>query len=969
MDNIEFLRHVLGSEGYYCILGLKGKEPPVQKLLTTIENAIAVAQDLSTEGYDTYYGVASFKDGKSRQADNVKSKQALYIDIDCGVSKNGETKPYESQEQGLIALKTFCKTIGMPKPTLVSSGGGIHVYWVLDEPIAPEIWQPLALKLKWLCDKHEFYIDPKVTQDAARVLRVPGTYNYNYADSRIVSIVGSVQRTYTLDELKAVIGDPAPAPKVFVSRGEMDEVTKAILGLGSYTNRFQKIMMKTNKDAGCAQLKYIYEQQATMPEDMWRAGLSIAKFCVDADIWIEKLSVGHPAYNPAETDYKVRRIKGPYTCETFAELSKDYKLDLCKGCVHKDLIKSPVTLGREVLEATEDDNIVESAPENISQGKTQTYVIPTYPLPYFRGKEGGVFKRESKPDKDDEDAVKDILIYHNDIYATRRLMDAELGESIVVRLHLPKDGVREFTVPLTSMTSKDELRKEMSKRGVALAKMDQVMQYMTTWVHTMQFQNKADIARRQFGWTNDKFEAFVLGDKEIRAERIDHNPPSSATKDLFEAFEPKGTIEDWKEAMQFWNRPGMELHQFVIGAAFGSVFMKLTPINGVTIHVYSPNSGVGKSTSMKAGMSIWGSPAKLITKGVDTKNSKMNRVEVLNNIPFAMDEFTNASGMECSNFVYDMSSAEQKNRMTSSSNQERHRGEPGNLLAISNGNSSLLEKMSTVKMLPQGEAMRVIDIRAFAVPGLEKKDTDELSAVIMHNYGHAGIVFLQYIIANIDEVRSMFKEIQQKMDAKCGFTSADRFHSAAVASAMAGLYFAKKAGLIEYAIKPVTEWVVKLMTTVRENTEELDVDAESTLVQYIAENWNNVLLIRSTDDGRTKDGLDHLVIPDASPKFQYVIRYEHDEKMMFFYTPQLKAWCVKRQINYEGLIDALKQGRTKAKIELKRMAKGTKMNLPPARVLSIICKDFMNNELEDQLKAEAEHRAAQESNETGTDMS
>jgi hypothetical protein len=159
------------------------------------------------------------------------------------------------------------------------------------------------------------------------------------------------------------------------------------------------------------------------------------------------------------------------------------------------------------------------------------------------------------------------------------------------------------------------------------------------------------------------------------------------------------------------------------------------------------------------------------------------------------------------------------------------------------------------------------------------------------------------------------------------------------------------------------------MTTVKENTEELDVDAESTLVQYIAENWNNVLLIRSTDDGRTKDGLDHLVIPDASPKFQYVIRYEHDEKMMFFYTPQLKAWCVKRQINYEGLIDALKQGRTKAKIELKRMAKGTKMNLPPARVLSIICKDFMNNELEDQLKAEAEHRAAQESNETGTDMS
>jgi hypothetical protein len=967
MDNIEFLRHVLGNEGYYCILGLKADSPPIQKLYPTIEAATSAAINLSAENWDAYFGLASFNDPRSRRADNVKLKQAFYLDVDCGVSKNGEVKPYESQEQGLIALKTFCKTLGMPKPTLVSSGGGIHAYWVLTEPITREVWEPLAIKLKWLCDKHEFHIDPKVTQDPARVLRVPGTFNYNYAEPRLVSIVGCVQRTYTLDELKNVIGDPAPAPKAFIPRGEMDEVTKAILG--SYTNRFQTIMMKTNKDAGCAQLKYIYEQQATMPEDMWRAGISIAKFCVDADIWVEKISSGHPNYTPEDTAYKLARIKGPYTCETFAKLGNDYKLDLCNGCLHKDLIKSPVTLGREVLEATEEDNIVEDAPENISQGKTQTYVIPKYPPPYFRGKDGGVFKHESKPSNDDEDAVKDILIYHNDIYATRRLMDAELGESIVVRLHLPKDGVREFTVPLTSMTSKDELRKEMSKRGVALVKMDQVMQYMTTWVHTMQYQGKADIARRQFGWTNDKFESFVIGDKEVCADRIDHNPPSSATKELFEAFEPKGTLENWKEAMGFWNRPGMELHQFVIGAAFGSIFMKFTPINGVTIHVYSPNSGVGKSTSMKAGTSIWGNPARLIVKGVDTKNSKMNRVEVLNNIPFTMDEFTNASGMECSNFVYDMSSAEQKNRMTASSNQERHRGEPGNLLAISNGNSSLLEKMSTVKMLPQGEAMRVIDIRAFAVPGLEKKDTDELSTVIMNNYGHAGIVFLQYVLANIDEVRSMFKDIQQKMDVKCGFTSADRFHSAAVASAMAGLYFAKKAGLIEYTLKPITEWVVKLMASVKNNTEELDVDAESTITQYIAENWNNILLIRSTDDGRTRDGLDHLVIPDASPKFQYVIRYEHDTKMMFFYTPQLKEWCVKRQINYEGLLDALKQGRTRAKIELKRMAKGTKMNIPAARVLSIICKDFMTDDFEQQLKAESEHKATQEGNEEGANMS
>jgi hypothetical protein len=199
-------------------------------------------------------------------------------------------------------------------------------------------------------------------------------------------------------------------------------------------------------------------------------------------------------------------------------------------------------------------------------------------------------------------------------------MDSDLGEAAIVRLHLPKDGVREYTVPLSAITSKDEFRKHMSTKGVAVIKMDEIMSYVNTWVNEMQFKVKADVARRQFGWADgDKFESCVVGDKEVYADRIDHNPPSMATaKMIRETFISRGTLDGWKETMEFYNKPNMELHQFVIGLGFGSIFSAFTPINGAVLHIHSKESGLGKTTAMFAAASIWGDPGSLVLKENDT---------------------------------------------------------------------------------------------------------------------------------------------------------------------------------------------------------------------------------------------------------------------------------------------------------------------------------------------------------------
>ena len=255
------------------------------------------------------------------------------------------------------------------------------------------------------------------------------------------------------------------------------------------------------------------------------------------------------------SEAKAEFIKGPYLCGTFNE----YREGVCTECKHWGKINTPISLGREVEEAAPEDNIVVQKPIDVTAATPLHYIIPKYPYPYFRGKTGGVFKHS----KNEDGEPKDVLVYFNDLYVVRRLKDAEQGELLVMRLHLPKDGVREFTLPLTSVGSKDELRKNLAIHGVAVINVSELMEYIMKWVNELQFQQEAEEARRQFGWIDDTYESFAVGNMVVYKDRIEVNAPSSATYQLFPCFVPKGTLDGWKETMKFYNNdsPGMMAHK------------------------------------------------------------------------------------------------------------------------------------------------------------------------------------------------------------------------------------------------------------------------------------------------------------------------------------------------------------------------------------------------------------------------
>ena len=175
----------------------------------------------------------------------------------------------------------------------------------------------------------------------------------------------------------------------------------------------------------------------------------------------------------------------------------------------------------------------------------------------------------------------------------------------------------------------------------------------------LQAKTTADMARTQFGWSDEELGGFVLGKEEIRKDDVRSNPPSVQTAGLMKAFGPKGTLEERKNLANFYNRDGFELHQFVVGTSFGSPLMSLLPINCAGLHL-NGGSGVGKTTAMNTALSVWGNHADLLIFEKDTHNSMMNRGELYHSLPLYMDELTNASARELSDLVYQLTSGKQR---------------------------------------------------------------------------------------------------------------------------------------------------------------------------------------------------------------------------------------------------------------------------------------------------------------------
>lgn len=150
-------------------------------------------------GRNVYVGVLP-RSRHSGRADAIHSVNALWIELDRKVSDAADhLEAYESSP--------------IPPSIVVDSGGGWHLYWILEAPIPTADFETMVRPVLIAMTPE----NGDALDDSPRILRVPGTLNYKYDPPRPVMIVRcDPQRRYTLDAIRDVVGEtPVPVSKSF----------------------------------------------------------------------------------------------------------------------------------------------------------------------------------------------------------------------------------------------------------------------------------------------------------------------------------------------------------------------------------------------------------------------------------------------------------------------------------------------------------------------------------------------------------------------------------------------------------------------------------------------------------------------------------------------------------------------------------------------------------------------------------
>lgn len=915
---------VVPSIGTYCLTTIQGKAI-VQTFYDSKDVLVAAGIDASAQGKNAYYAMASFKSATTRTQDNVLRLKAFWLDVDC---KNKDPlKDYANKDDGILAIQSFCSRHSFPRPTIVDSGNGWHVYWVLDTEVMKDEWQPVADKLKSLCLNDGLRIDPACTADSARILRIPTTMNYRFDPPSSVDLVME-GKPVMFDAFKALIDlgfstlNIKPSLKIAgtPTKKEMSAVTKALIS--NTSSSFKKIMKRSCAGTGCEQLLYGVTEQATIDEPFWRATLSVAQHCNDATTSIHLVSNQHPDYDYDATVAKAEQTKGPYTCATFDSL----RGNVCQSCPHYGKITSPIQLGTEVQAATapvtvsiapapakvianeatvevkkETEVLEQIAPVDIAKidaalaafhKDKDKVTIPIPPKPYIRGKNGGIYKQT----KLEDGTFEDIVIYEDDFYAYARLWDPDEKQVLACRLHTPMDGVRVFNVPLKSVGSRDKLRELICSQGVAatdktIAEISLYLIALTKEIGRMHHEEKA---RTQMGWQEDN--TFIVGAREYSKNGIRNCPPSNATTNYQAMFRMEGEMAEWRKVVDIYNAPGFDVHQFIFYLALSSPLLKSMGHPGMLTTLISDESGIGKTTLGMLCNSVWGHPREMLSMPHDTINATVNRMGVFNSVSLFLDEFTNKSPEVCSDIVYMATMGRGKNRSTITG-VERVNNTTWNLNSFATANAALRDKLGSLKASAEGENMRLFEFDMRGTPVIPKEIADTIFPLMQTNFGLAGHFLASWLVENVDNLKTMVERVQRKLDVKFKFTSKERNWSMSVACAYTIAYVAKELKLHSFPIEPNIEAMVIQINRMRGEVEQSVTHFDALIADFLVENHSYILVVDGLPDS---NGL--MSQPRNRSINKIVARYEPDTGKLYVAAKALRDYCVERQFSFNSLI-------------------------------------------------------------------
>lgn len=959
MMSQEFLATVLPSAGNFCAVELSTakKEHVFTK---TVEEAYDAAMAFNEKGLDAYFALATFGEAKERVAKNAIKIKSLFLDIDCNGVKGD--KEYASKAEGAAALDAFLADTGLGAlgtPWIVSSGGGLHIYWPFNEEVDIDVWKPVAENLKRLCKKHGFKIDHSVTADASRILRVPDTNNYKKEKPRRVKImVKANPDSFDFDELAEILrsnlgegAQTAPVPSLNIPgtrpTAPTEKSANTVKLVENSVSFFKNIEEATAAGNGCAQLAY-YKDHATEDgmEPLWFALISLAKKCDDGYDRAKALGDMHP-YDLDRLNSKWNHTKGPTPCIKFDSINPN----VCGGCPHFGKITNPLHFSREIKTTTEAAEVVSVREVGENVVEEVTFNKPVPPKGFSYGAKGGVFADKVLEDSDGTKSTKQIMVLSYDLFVVD-ILHSE-NEHLVHMVALRGPGPVDVIFPQKAIISKDETLKHLASQNIVAAfgagNDKNLFEYVRACVEYASANKNPVNVPTSYGWQPDK--SLVYANHIYYPNGTKRFVPMPGLANINSFCGQSGSLQEWRKVIDmvvergFWDILTMGL----VGPA--SLLMEFTGFSGMTYHMGSTESGTGKSLAQLIAASFFAHPIKYRVTQSTSAVAIQQRSGMLRNFAVITDEVTSKSRKDFEwlpEYLLDKSQGKGKDRMESGANKERVNTTEWNNMDLLSSNTHVLDYLSGARShASQAEILRILELKLTQPLTL---NDDEVACIegVKTNYGVAGEMLIKWLVQNRETAIEVYKQCHAALKKEFKSTNDERYWSAGNSCilAISILLGRNYANIIDIPKQPIIESLRGLVTTGRAALRGSKRSAEDILNAYTRDNYGKFIVIKLVNgvheatlggDGAIDQSLTRTMI---AGRVEHGVTLNHID--YYIEESQLKHHCSAMSYGYSDLVDQLK-AMPHYKISFKKKNMLAKTRGPEMR-MNVICISCPANE-------------------------
>jgi putative DNA primase/helicase len=244
------------------------------------------------------------------------------------------------------------------------------------------------------------------------------------------------------------------------------------------------------------------------------------------------------------------------------------------------------------------------------------------------------------------------------------------------------------------------------------------------------------------------------------------------------AIHPAGSAGDWNRQMQQW-RHASPVFRFILAAAFAAPLLSRLSKPNYMIHIWGL-SGCGKSAAVKAALSVWGDPEKLLKSYNTTRYAATQQAYIYNDLPIGLDELGEADKLDSQKLAYSL--------VNGTGRQQGGKGggvretQSWSTVVLSTGEMGIFEDNTM-----DGVLNRIIELVETPFPGTAegKAEGIRVHEFLEANYGTAGTQYITGLLAcDKHKLLEIYSQFSDTLKQRYGDKLQGRYLTSLVCNAM-----------------------------------------------------------------------------------------------------------------------------------------------------------------------------------------